>query len=316
MAGLRYTIVRCDQEAELLLLTPAASPSTNSNNSIDTADTNSVPTGQRARTRWAFEHVVELVENNTHKTPAKARNRGVSAKSEASAPVVAARTKHIHNASSAGAPVSIPTIVNLDPTPHVRRTAQLDSRVEIRCDPKRGRGLFALRDMPAGTEVMRAPATAAVLLSRERESCGGCLLKVAGTLEACHDCSLSFCADCKQYATCGGTKIGDAGGSGVFGDSNATCELTKELLRVCATNPEGGSPDEGVLRLLADVLIRRKAGMINDEEWDMLNSLESHDNQAHTMSLAPIELQKCARLFKNLVDIDLPGEDIQTMYRR
>lgn len=311
--------MRWDQEAELLLLTPAAFPSINSNNStVAAADNNDVHAGERGRTRWTFEHMVDLVEENAPKTPSKSQNRGGSAKGDTTAAAAAARTKHTHKASSGGAPVLIPTTVNFDPTPHARRAAQLDSRVEIRRHPKRGRGLFALRDMPAGAEVMRVPAAAAVLLGRERERCGGCLLSMnaVGPLEACHGCSLGFCAGCKNYATCGGKKVGDGGGGGVVVHSSATCELTKELVGVCATTPKGGPPDEGILRLLADVLIRRKAGMINDEEWDVLNSLESHDNKDRTMSLAPRELQKCARLFKDLVDIDVSDEDIQTMYRR
>lgn len=271
--------------------------------------------GGRARTRWAFENTVELIEKDAPQTPSNAQNPGRST-SDATAPDVVARAKHIKKYFSGGTPVSIPTKANFDTTSHARRAAQLDSRVEIRRRPKRGRGLFALRDIPKGTDIMRTTATAAVLLSRERERCSGCLLKAAGALEACQVCSLGFCANCKKYATCGGTKIGGDGDSGVFGCRNATCELTKELLGVCATHPKGGPPDEGILRLLADVFIRRKAGMIDDEEWYMLNSLESHDNRDHTISLPPLELHKCARLFKDLVDIDLPDEEIQTMYRR
>lgn len=301
---MRYTVVRWDQEAELLLLTPTASPSTNN-----------VPVGEQARTRWAFENMVDLVEKDAPKSPSNAQNLGRST-SDATAPALAARTKHMKKTFSDGAPVSIPTIVNFDTTSHVRRAAQLDSRVEIRRCPKRGRGLFALRNIPKGTEVMRAPATAAVLLSRERQGCSTCLLKAVGALEACHVCSLGFCPDCKKYGTCGSTKMGGDGDSGVFGRKNAMCELTKELLGVCAMHSKGGPPDEGIVRVLADVFIRRKAGMIDDEEWDMLNSLESHDNKDHTMSLPRLELQKCARLFKDLVDIELSDEEIQTMYRR
>lgn len=296
---------------------PVASPPAKSSTSTGAAaDTNNVPAVKRARTRWAFEKMVELVDNNSPKTPSHSRNRAEDAKSGAIAPAVAAHTKETHKAPSGGAPVSAQTKGNFDPAPHVRRAAQLDSRVEIRRHPKRGRGLFALRDMPKGTEVMRAPATAAVLLNHENHGCGGCLLNAVGALEACHVCSLRFCVSCKEYATCGSTKVGGGGGSGVFGHSKATCELTKELLGVCAINSKGSPPDEGILRLLAAVLLRRKAGTIDDEEWDMLNSLESHDNKAHTMNLAPLELQKCARLFKDLVDVDLLDQDIQTMYRR
>lgn len=201
-----------------------------------------------------------------------------------------------------------------DPTPYARRAAKLDRRVEFRRHPKHGRGLFALRDIPEGTEVMRVPAAAAVLSGREAEgSCAGCFLpiKAMGRLDPCRGCPLRFCARCKKD----GLKANGAGGGA--GHNGGTCELTKEFLGMCATTPEGsGPPDEGVLRLVADLLVRRRAGVISDEEWDLVKSLESDDNEARAMSLPPSELQKCARLLKSLVGIDVSHEDLQCLYRR
>jgi len=114
-----YKVVRWDQEGETLLLAPVASPLTDrSGNSNDS-------TGEEgARTRWAFERMVSLVEKS------QSTSKGV----------------------------------NFDPTPFARRAAKLDSRVEIRHHSKRsrGRGLFAARNLPRGTEVMRVPAAVAV----------------------------------------------------------------------------------------------------------------------------------------------------------
>lgn len=201
-----------------------------------------------------------------------------------------------------------------NPTPYARRAANLDSRVEIRRDERRGRGLFALRNIPAGTEVMRVPAAAAVSL-QGKGSCSGCLLSTnpVGPLEVCHGCSLSFCASCKNAGTTRGAK-----GARVIAvvHSSAMCELTKEFFGICATSRGGAGPDNGSLRLLADVLVKRKAGMIDDEEWDLLSSLESHDNKAGSMSLARPGLENCVRLFKRLLDIDISQEDMQAMYRR
>lgn len=277
--------MRWDQEAEILLLTPAVRPST---------DGLSTATKERPRTLWAFEKMVDAVEKS--KAPAE----GVATDSAGTAAGTAAPTKNRDKA------------VTLDPTQYARRAAKLDRRVEFQRRPERGRGLFALRDIPGGTEVMRAPAAGAVLSGRgAKDSCAGCFLsmKVVGPLGACHGCPLRFCAQCKKYG------VGENGGGG--GHNGGTCELTKELLGICAANRGGsGSPKEGLLRLVADLFVRRKAGMISDEEWDLVTSLESHENEARAMSLAPRELQKCAILLESLVGIDVSHEELQAMYRR
>lgn len=281
-----YTVVRWDQDAEVLLLTPAVRPSTVSHTTATKE--------RRARTRWVFEKMVDVVEKSTAPTD------GVMTTS-ATAAGTAAPTKHSGKAKASTS----------DPNPYARRAAKLDRRVEFsRRHPKRGRGLFALRDLPAGTEVMRVPAVAAVLSGRgAKDSCAGCFLsmKAVGQLNACQGCPLRFCARCKKEGI---------GGGGV-GHNNGTCELTKGFIGIRANNTGGsGSPNEGLLRLVADLLVRRRAGVISDEEWDLLKSLESRENEARTMGLSPSEIQKCARLLKSLVGIDVSHEDFQAMYRR
>ncbi|CAM9248842.1 unnamed protein product [Scytosiphon promiscuus] len=233
--------------------------------------------GKRSRSQLAFEHMVDLVEPQ----PEDPRLRND---------------------------------VTDNPTPYAQRAAKLDSRVEIRRNQKHGRGLFALRNIPAGTEVMRVPAAAAVSI-QGKGSCCGCLLSTSavGPLETCPGCSLSFCASCKNAATASGTK---AAGVIALTHSGAMCELTKEFFGICTKGRGGAGPDHGSLRLLADVVVKRKAGVIDDEEWDLLISLESHDNKAGAMSLARPELENCVRLFKRLMDVDIPKEDVQAMYRR
>lgn len=285
-----YTVVRWDQDAAVLLLTPAVRPSTASH---------SAATKERARTRWIFEKFVEAVDESKPPTAEVPAKRGVTAAG------TAAPTKNSGNAST------------LDPTSYARRAAKLDRRVEFRRRPKRGRGLFALGDLPKGTEVMRVPAAGAVLAGRgAKDLCAGCFLssKAVGPLDACHGCPMRFCARCRKH---GVGANGGSEGSGA-GHSSGMCELTKAFLGICATNPGrgSGSPNEGILRLVTDLLVRRRAGLVSDEEWDLLMSLESHENEARTMSLAPSELPKCARLLKSLVGIDVSHEDLQAMYRR
>ena len=312
-----YTVVRWDQEAEVLLLTPVVSPSTDrssSSSSSSSSSNDSAGKQDRARTRWAFEHMVSLVEKSksTTKVPkattkdppeTKAEDRGPGTKSAA-----AAGASSVPASCSNSSSISSGKDVNVDRTSYARRTAKLDSRVEIRRHPNesRGRGLFAVRDLPRGTEVMRVPAAAAVLLSRKRaEACGGCFLstKEVGSLEACRGCPLRFCAGCKKRG-------------GGAGHTTRMCELTKVLLMICATPTGGRPPDEGNLRLLAEVLVRRGAGEIGDEEWDLLKSLESQDNETRTTSPPPRVLDSCGRLLKQLMGIDVSLEELQAMYRR
>lgn len=76
------------------------------------------------------------------------------------------------------------------------------------------------------------------------------------------------------------------------------------------------SVDEGTLRLSADILARKRAGEIDDKDWDLLNSLESHDNKAGKIGLGARELQIGVQCFKDAMDMDVSEEDVQTMYRR
>eukprot|EP00903_Cladosiphon_okamuranus_P005427 g5413.t1 len=280
-----YAVVRRDEDAAVLLLTPAVNPSTAS-----------PPTAikESPRTRWAFEKMVDLVDKT--KSPATS----AAAAAAPAADTAAAPTKNAAKPST------------LDPTPYARRTAKLDRRVEFRRCPERGRGLFALRDIPRGTEVMRVRAAGAVLAGHAaKDSCAGCFLNVTDVsqLGACRGCPLRFCARCKKYG------VGASGGGA--GHNSGTCELTREILFMGTANRGSSrSPSEGLLRLVADLFVRRKAGVISDEEWDLVLSLESHENEAGSMRLATSELQKYARLLKSLVGVEVSHQDLQAMYRR
>jgi len=94
-----------------------------------------------------------------------------------------------------------------------------------------------------------------------------------GRSEACHKCSFRFCAGCRKR----GSRSDDHGRAGA-------CELTKQLPRIRTTPGRGGlRPDEGSLRLLADVrvFVRRGAGELGDEGWDLLESLKPRQRESN-----------------------------------
>lgn len=291
------TTVRWDRENNLLLLKPVRSsaPKNATTHDGNTSKNNTLGT------RWAFEKDVVAVENNTtSKTKACVDTtypRHAAAKSTASDP---------HERPQALSGTSARVSIDYDPTPYFRRSAKLDERVEIRAnsrDPKRGRGLYATKYMPAGTEVMRVRAVGVVLSQSNGKSfCCRCFLSQKSWKSAttCFGCGLRFCDRCARL------KLKDVA-------HKAMCELSKIVFQLCVSNR---GVDEGILRLSADILARKKAGTIGDEEWDLLSSLESDDNQAGAIGLGARALEECVQLFKDVMDIDVSKEDLQTMYRR
>lgn len=74
--------------------------------------------------------------------------------------------------------------------------------------------------------------------------------------------------------------------------------------------------DACTLRLTADILARKKAGEIDDKDWDLLNTLRSDNNEADNIGLDPRHLQTVVGIFKDAMTMDVSEEDVQTMYRR
>ncbi|CAN0023879.1 unnamed protein product [Laminaria digitata] len=195
-----------------------------------------------------------------------------------------------------------PPATDFDLTEHGRRSAKLDHRFEIRKDrdhPERGRGLFAVQRVPEGTEVLRVRAVgAAVAKPFKKKLCGRCFrrAKKFDDLTPCRNCLLPLCDACHA---------GDAGDR----PHSTRCEFGRKSLML---NPL----DEGTLRLSADILARKKAGEIDDEDWGLLNSLGIDNSEDGSTGLDARELQKAVNMFKDAMDMDVSEEDIQTMHRR
>lgn len=278
-------VIRWDREDKLMLVRPVRLPSASGATSTE----------PRKRTRWVFEKAVVLVERTKTSGSRTATTATTTASTESSP------------SSSAASPgrATPPPATDFDLTEYVRRSAKLDRRVEIREDrdhPERGRGLFAVQRVPEGTEVMRVRAVgAAVVRPMKEDLCGRCFRRQnpCDVLTKCRNCLLPLCVACQS---------GDAEGR----PHSTTCEFARISLLLAANR----SADEGTLRLSADILARKRAGEIDDKDWDLLNSLESHDNKAGKIGLGARELQIGVQTFKDAMDMDVSEEDVQTMYRR
>lgn len=288
------------------MLEPVAIPPCNSTSSSNS--NNNKPAARRRGSRWAFEKDVVLVENMSERATKNAD--GASWGSPADQAVSSHAAKRHTNAASSGRKLAADASRESDATLYARRSAKLDDRVVFRADtgrPQRGRGLFAVKDVPKGTEIMRVRAAAAVLMRhRVKQQCGRCFtqlqaktVKTARTL-TCGDCGFSFCHDCAEAA-------------GNDGAHRATCRSSRDITSI-QSGLEAG--DEAVIRLVADCLARRKDGMIDDEEWGLMESLEGHDNEAGTMGLGSAALQECVIRFNHGMGYHVTREGVQTMYRR
>lgn len=282
----RFKVARWDQENQLLLVGPVAP-----HNDIKSSKPSSKSKGYNrvSRTRWIFEKDVVPFEKTARRTPASTRATAAETPTDSSP--------------------AAPTADTCNPTPYARRTGRLDKRVEFRVDParpSRGRGLYALEDVPKGTEVMRMPAVGAVVSMRHcRSSCCGCfspLLK-ADRAATCSDCGLLFCPECDQHFK--------TNGAGLHG---LTCRFTPAAFRLCVSS--GRQIQESVLRLSADILARKTAGITTDDEWFLLNSLESQDNEAGTIGLSAPALRECVKELKRATAMAASTEDVQIAYRR
>lgn len=299
--------MRWDQEDGLGLLEPVAIPPSNGNSNSNNSNNNK-PAARRRGSRWAFEKDIVLVENMSERATRNAD--GASRGSPADQVVSSYATKKHTNAASPGGKLAADASRESDATLYARRSAKLDDRVVFRADmerPQRGRGLFAVKDVPEGTEIMRVRAAGAVLMRhRVKQQCGRCFTQLqAKTANAertlmCDDCGFSFCYGCAEAAEKDGTH-------------RATCRSSRDITSI-QSGVEAG--DEAVIRLVANCLARRKDGMIDDEEWGLMESLEGHDNEAGTMGLGSAALQECVIRFNHGMGYHVTRVGVQTMYRR
>ena len=145
-----------------------------------------------------------------------------------------------------------------------------------------------------------------VVASRGRSAgvCCRCFVqqKRSRRLKACRGCGLRFCADCSE------TFADD-------GIHKTVCDFAVGVLRLCSPDRQAGH-DEAILRLAAEILARKEEGLIDDEEWDLLGSLESGDNASGTIGLSSSLLEDCVQLFGETLHIEVSKGDLQNMYRR
>lgn len=189
----------------------------------------------------------------------------------------------------------------------VQHRGQLDPRFEVLRDtsrPVRGRGVFATQDVKGGTKVMVARQTAAVPMDRYRTAfCRRCLVLLdKSTLIKCRRCEDRFCGkgcviaaagEGTHEATCGfvenldyhdhdveGPQPGRRGGSDWDGGGDKEGEEHKlslneaSRMQLEATYSPAATETE-LLRLTMECLARRRAGLIDESEWEEILDLDS-----------------------------------------
>lgn len=158
-----------------------------------------------------------------------------------------------------------------------RRRGQIDPRFEVRRDPnrpRRGRGIFALQDVRAGTRVMVAYQSAAVPKDAYRAAfCRRCLsLLDKSTLIKCRRCEDRFCGkECVIAAAGEGTHEATCAFMEASGPNAPPAALPGGAL------PPAYAPaatETELMRLTMECLARRRAGLCGDEEWDEILDLE------------------------------------------
>lgn len=293
LEGQSWRVVRCDPDG-LVLLEPSTT--------IGDGDRGPTDRSKQRGTRWAFHkdlRVKQVISGRMVASHADIAAATCSARTCPTTPDVYARS----------CDQKIPSSAPFDPNPFARRAAKLDKRVVFRMDKSnshRGRGLYAVKDLPKGLEVMRVRASGAVASREPSEGvCCQCVVqqKLSRRMKVCTDCGLRLCAGCAKAV-------------GENGTHKASCNFSAGVLRLCSGDSAAGQHDEAVLRLVADVLVRKEVGLIDSEEWDLLVSLESNDNESGSIGLSSSMLKDCVRLFNETFRIKVSEDDLQTLYRR
>lgn len=199
-----------------------------------------------------------------------------------------------------------------------RRRGQLDPRFDVKRDPsrpQRGRGLFAVEAVSAGTEVMVARQAAAVPRDTYRAAfCRRCLtLLDKKLLIKCRRCEDRFCGkECVIAAAREGTH-------------EATCAFVEglgvECLEELTKGDSAAATEKEILRLTVECLARRRAGLSDEEEWVEIEDLDlgvgGTENSGGAIGGfldASVIREAQARL--NNRGLEVSPEEIETVHRR
>lgn len=249
---------------------------------------------ERRGTRWAFEKEVVFLDMNKYllaRALADARNAARRSKRESArkASLPATPSDQVGGGTASG-----------EGPDRYRHISGLDPRFIFRQDsarPGRGRGTFALEPVARGTEIMRAPAMVAVVNTvYKREICSICFMHMH--LVQCPECKYRFCLKCQAQWRQSSTH-------------KATCRFAISVERTPLARM-----DADLLRLAADLLIRKKCGLFSDMEWELWNTLESQRAGTVSERLEEHTLQDAWERLRSLVGLDVSMEDVQTVYWR
>lgn len=196
-----------------------------------------------------------------------------------------------------------------------RRRGQLAPPFDVRRDParpQRGRGVFAVEAVPAGTEVMVARLAAAVPRDQYRAAfCRRCLtLLDKKLLIKCRRCEDRFCGKECVIAAAG------------EGTHEATCAFVEGLgdLEKLEMGGSAAATQKEILRLTVECLARRGAGLSDEEEWVEIEDLDLGAGVGEKYGAgcpildAGVIREAQARLISTGVEVS--AEEVQTLYRR
>lgn len=200
-----------------------------------------------------------------------------------------------------------------------RRRQQLDPRFEVRRDPacpQRGRGVFAIEAVPAGTEVMVARQAAGLPRDRYRAAFCRCCLNLLdkAALIKCQRCEDRFCGkECVIAAAREGTH-------------ETTCSYVEGLGDGCFDSPgardSAAATEREILRLTIECLARRRAGLSDEEEWAEIEDLDlgagatDDEDPGVDGGMLDVAAIREAQARLNRKGYEVPAREIQMVHRR
>lgn len=294
-----YRVLRWTAEDAIMLLQPIVLVAQNQDEGGPPGNRqqNPTPTG----TRWAFEKDVVLIEKPPTPTPREGGSKQQKYKQRREQQRQQQRpTPGKGNTCGAGE----------------MKPRQLHSRFLIRSDPKKGRGVYALEDVPGGTEVMRVRGVATTVKSTSRRNvCGICFADLPGNegsaecklAESCPICKSVFCVKCANRR--------DFWNSVPIQMHRETCHFVATLQRA----PLGPNVDTEILAMVADFLARKKRGFVDDQELEVIEALQRSRDTSGADDLKILSAGEVGEVVRRLnvtVQSNISEDEVQAMYSR